>query len=438
MARSALKSAIKNLNSAQSVSSQVSRPLENPSVSSPEAQGFQSFQFEVVGEKFHQENFSTLRKMLKKVKGEEVVVEALMHCDPTNPYSESGKAVEILIQDLRVGYVPEYLASLVFDDLKSTGGVRRVKARVYFDSRAKWQERNSATLSYVLPEAKTKIESRSPEAIAKSESRKAANLLKRNEATARHSSLFQVQMASERFFPTLQEGSTICFSNGIEFSEKQRYEQKAIRNKLRIPLRPGVDCNLFVVEDAYEFDWQAESAVRNGVPIALFGEYKKHYKHLSLPDPVEKLEPPSPTISFASDTHFGVSPRPLKMNPVRLPQQTLAKYPTFTDYGSFNFRLVKLERARIMKLFEATNGLLTDGLVLVGEILETKNEQAADELIFYFNGEALGSVPKNEMNSYRDSYRSWRSHPVRLLVLWDFNGNLSAVHDLGHISAYKI
>ncbi len=434
---STLKAAIESAKSNQGHTESEYRTKASSSLPRLSTDSSQEFGFEVVGEKFHQENFSTLRKMLKQVKGDEVITEALMRCDPTNPFSKSGKAVEVLIQDLRVGYVPEYLASLVFEDLQASGGARKVKARVYFDLRAKWQERNSVVLSYILPQPSPKKETRSPEALAKSEARKAANLLKRNEETARLAALFREQMESNRSFPSLSEGSTICFSKGIEVSEQKRYEKKAIRNHLRISLRPDESCSLFIVEDGHEFDWQAEAAVRHQVPIIFFSEYRKNYKHLSLPGQIEKLEPPLPTISFASDTHLGRSPRSLVTNPQRLPQQTLAKYPTFTDYGSFNFRLVKLEKGKIIRLFEAANGQKTDGLVIEGEIRLDAKEVIGGELLFYFKGEVLGSVASNEKNSYLDSYQSWRDHPVRVLVLWDFKGNFSASHDAGLISAYK-
>lgn len=101
---------------------------------------------DVVGESFHPESMSTLRKYFRSKGKSEHIVEAELRGDPDNPHSPSGKAVAVYIRDMLVGHIPEVLAPRVFDQVQAEGGSVMLGSRLWLDSPRSTPNKSSVVL----------------------------------------------------------------------------------------------------------------------------------------------------------------------------------------------------------------------------------------------------------------------------------------------------
>lgn len=76
---------------------------------------------EIVGQVFQAKSFAALHEKFGETDGGEFTVEAQLVCEPENQHSPSGKAVAVYVRNLKLGYVPEWLAARVFDAVESIG-----------------------------------------------------------------------------------------------------------------------------------------------------------------------------------------------------------------------------------------------------------------------------------------------------------------------------
>jgi hypothetical protein len=90
-------------------------------------------ELEVVGEFFHPEAFEALRQLFGTDGDSEHIVEAELRCDPENPYSDSGMAVAVYVQNQHVGHIPELLAPAIFEMVEAKGGEVKLGARLWLD-----------------------------------------------------------------------------------------------------------------------------------------------------------------------------------------------------------------------------------------------------------------------------------------------------------------
>lgn len=107
---------------------------------------------EIVGESFYSANFDHIRRRLSIDGGSEKVLSGELRNEPGNPYSLSGKAVQVFAEGRKVGYLPEKLAPGVFGLLEPDAGRMKVLLRVWFDHEENNPQRNSVR---VLGKAET-------------------------------------------------------------------------------------------------------------------------------------------------------------------------------------------------------------------------------------------------------------------------------------------
>ena len=90
--------------------------------------------FPINGLTFYQENIERIRSGLLLSDNDETITEAILVCEPDNPYSKSGTAVAVYLNALKVGYVPDESSAYFFKLLKGSGGIARAEARFYYSS----------------------------------------------------------------------------------------------------------------------------------------------------------------------------------------------------------------------------------------------------------------------------------------------------------------
>ena len=88
--------------------------------------------FPMVGISNYGENVNSVRKALGLNHGDDSLVEAVLVCEPDNPYSHDRTAVAVYVRDLKVGYVPNLSSSLFFDVISTVGGICRANCRFYY------------------------------------------------------------------------------------------------------------------------------------------------------------------------------------------------------------------------------------------------------------------------------------------------------------------
>ena len=88
--------------------------------------------FPVVGISNYVDNVNSVRKALGLNNGDDSLWFAVLVCDPDNPYSKSGKAVAVYVNDLKVGHIPSLSSSLFFDVISEVGGICRANCRFYY------------------------------------------------------------------------------------------------------------------------------------------------------------------------------------------------------------------------------------------------------------------------------------------------------------------
>lgn len=88
--------------------------------------------FPIVGISNYVDNVNSVRKALDLNDGDESLVDAVLVCEPENPYSPDRTAVAVYVSDFKVGYVPNLSSSLFFDVISEVGGICRANCRFYF------------------------------------------------------------------------------------------------------------------------------------------------------------------------------------------------------------------------------------------------------------------------------------------------------------------
>jgi hypothetical protein len=89
-------------------------------------------EYKVVGVSFHQENFERLRKQIGRDLGEDATVRIILRHEPENKKSPSRSAVAVYSEGLHLGHIPEVAAPIFASLLKSSSGLARADARIYF------------------------------------------------------------------------------------------------------------------------------------------------------------------------------------------------------------------------------------------------------------------------------------------------------------------
>jgi len=108
--------------------------------------GDESFSFEVVGETFYAQNFSALQKNIGLIDGRDWDEVATLIVDPGNRSSKT--AVAVFVSGLKLGYVPEVNAPVVYKFLLQNGGYAKADAAIYFSA---VDGQNSIWLDAVIP-----------------------------------------------------------------------------------------------------------------------------------------------------------------------------------------------------------------------------------------------------------------------------------------------
>lgn len=88
--------------------------------------------FPIVGISNYAENVGSVRKIIGLSDGDDSLVEAVLVCEPDNPYSHDRTAVAVYVRDFKVGYVPNLSSSLFFDVISEVGGICRANCRFYY------------------------------------------------------------------------------------------------------------------------------------------------------------------------------------------------------------------------------------------------------------------------------------------------------------------
>ena len=88
--------------------------------------------FPINGLTFYQESKERIPSGLLLSDNDETITEAILVCEPDNPYSKSGTAVAFYLNAPKVGYVPDESSDYLFKILKGSGGIPRAEARFYF------------------------------------------------------------------------------------------------------------------------------------------------------------------------------------------------------------------------------------------------------------------------------------------------------------------
>jgi hypothetical protein len=90
--------------------------------------------FPISGLSNYAENVESVRKGLYLNDGDHTQTEAVLVCEPDNPYSQNRTAVAVYVADFKVGYVPNLSSSLFFDVVSSVGGICRAGCRFYYSN----------------------------------------------------------------------------------------------------------------------------------------------------------------------------------------------------------------------------------------------------------------------------------------------------------------
>lgn len=393
---------------------------------------------EIVGESFHQEAFKFLREELGLSARGEASVEVELVNEPENPNERSGKAVAVFVMNQKVGHVSSYTCQFVFDDLLKTGGRKKFKGRIYFGDMRENPPKNSVAISY-------SVQTKTPEETQKSEEKYQKVQDKRHQAEIAMKEFLQSPVWSKH---KLVDGDQVTFTGFDQYIELEKLAG------LILPSEPSSGVHLLVVhprmlpDSAKLRDWLARGKPVTDLETFLehnpeFGQYfNRSTGQFDMPESVtgkkkKKAEPPKATITFESDENFG-SDKPLPAEIVLLRQQTLAKYPTRTLFGSFNWRLTDLKdfQDQIQKLFDEIGGTKTDAILLKGRLQEL-DLNGEVRLAFKFRDQIVGLVPKNETQSMIRDGKSWKEFPTIAIVSLDYKGVLRGAHDAGLIERFR-
>lgn len=391
---------------------------------------------EIVGESHYKESFKRIRDHLGLKSQGETRLDVVLKNDPNNSNAIGGKAVAVFILGEKVGHVSSLTSTAVFDMLEREGGQRKLKGRIYFGDLRESIPKNSVSIDL-------RVQTKSAEETEKSNERYEKAIAKREVAENVKNEFLRTPIWSTH---QLQDGDAVTFTGFSQHAELPRLAS------ILLPSVPSSGIHLLVIHPRMKDDSaKLRDWLSRGRPVTDLDTFLENNPNFSryfnrdtgefdMPEEVtgkkkSKPEPPKATRTFESDTMYG--DREMPSDIVLLPEQTLARMPTWTPYGSFVWRLsdLKTYKDSILSLFEEVGGQRTDGVLLRGKLVETVLD-GEKRLAFTFRNESLALVPKNETQGFlRDNPngkpKSWKVNPTIALFALDFKGNLKADHDAG-------
>jgi hypothetical protein len=385
---------------------------------------------EIVGESFYVESFKYLRDQLGVGSDTEVQVEVELVNDPKNPHASNGKAVAAFVMGKKVGHVSSETSEAVFDSIATWSDRVKTKGRIYFGDMRQNPPRNSVSVNYTVVN-KIKVSPNREKNYQKTQDKRAI-----------------AEAAKEEFLRSPKWSShTLVDGDSVTFSGFEQHIELPKLASMYLPSEPSSGIHLLVMhpriiaDSAKLRDWLAMSRPVTDLETFLLNNpnFAQHFNRstgeFDMPETVtgkkkKKLEPPKASRTFESDENH--SNLPLASDLVLLPEQTLAKYPTFTRHGSFTARLSDLKNFedKILALFQEVGGKKTDGILLKGKLSEIQLD-GETRLAFQFRGETIALVPKNETTTLIRDGKSWKNYPTISLFLYDFKGGLKGLHDSG-------
>lgn len=406
--------------------------ISNVSVGESDEQGGRFEPVEIVGESFYSDSFKELRAHLGKEALQEAWVQVELRQDPGNPHALDGKAVSAHVNGFMVGHVSAETAKGAFDELEAEGGSRIFDGRIFFGDLRERPTKNSVSITWsVLTKTAEQMLEYENQYRKQQEKRERDELAKvsflGNPEWSRH---------------TLAAGDFVTFTGFSNTEHLPKLIQAIIGAGVKAPSSK----HLLVVHPSIEADsaklrdWLASSKPATNLQTFLDcnSEFSKYFNsstiEFEVPSSIsgKRAEKPAPTTKrvFESDETLGRDPKRLPGDSALLLEQTLARYPSFTDFGSFPFRLsdVKLFRPYLEELFAESHGGKTDALVLRGN-LKTTNLDGATRLVFEFRGNAIGYVPKNETRGFLNDSPTWKTHSCLALITWSYKNVISGAHD---------
>lgn len=93
--------------------------------------------YPIVGLSHYTDNVNEARKSLSMSDGDNTLTEAVLVCDPDNPYSEDRSAVAVYVNDLKVGHLPSLSSRIFFDVISVVGGICKAKCNFYYSEEGK-------------------------------------------------------------------------------------------------------------------------------------------------------------------------------------------------------------------------------------------------------------------------------------------------------------
>jgi hypothetical protein len=386
---------------------------------------------EIVGESFYTDAFKKLRKELSRGTGHDALVDVELRNDPGNPHAANGKAVAVFVRNRKVGHVSSFTCASVFEMLLEQGGKKTFPGRIYFGDLRERPVRNSVSI-------KLSVQVRTPKQTAMTANKLAAEERKRATGNQLKNEFLRNPDWSTH---TLSSGDQVVFSGFSQFDLE----------KLANLILSATETNGFkllvlhpsIIHDSAKLrDWLARGKPVTNLETFLKSnpEFERHFNYTTgefdMPVSVTGRkrtveEPPKATIRFESDDNVGLK-LPMQVEILRLPQQTLARYPEFTVHGSMLSRLTDLKENRdyVDELFKEVGAEKTDAILVKGRLVVVELE-GVQRVQFQFRGRAIGLVPKNETQSRIRDGSSWKTHSTRGLISVDYKNNLKGSHDSG-------
>jgi hypothetical protein len=116
--------------------------------------------FPVKGLSHYVENVNAVRKSLFMKDGDNTLTEAVLVCEPDNPYSDDNSAVAVYVNNLKVGHLPDLSSRIFFDVISAVGGICRARCKFYYSE----EGNSSCRLDVVFPPTFSKP-SKNPELV---------------------------------------------------------------------------------------------------------------------------------------------------------------------------------------------------------------------------------------------------------------------------------
>lgn len=415
-----------------------SKPLPVEEVAIPKGE---HTQVDIVGESFYKDAFKELRTTFGASPGSERFVKVELRLEPGNPYAADGKAVAVYVHGLMVGHVDAYCARAAFDAIQAEGGIKTQNGRIYFGDLRESPPKNSVSINWTVqtksPEENLKYERNYQKAQEKrAKDQEGLTDFLRNPTWSRH---------------VLVEGDFVTFTGFSDWHYLSSLTESIIGQGEKSPKSQ----HLLVVHPTIEREsaklrnWLASK--RPATNLSTFIECNPEFGKYFNPQTLEFEVPASisgdtprqevPTTSrvFETDYTLGSNPKKMPSDISLLQEQTLARHPSFTNYGSFSFKLsgLKESRAFIEELFAETGGGKTDAIVLRG-FLKSVQVDGEARWAFNFRGKIIGYVPRNETTSWIRDAKNWYTGATLAIIYWDYKNNISGEHDGALTEAYRL